>query len=119
MASNSGGAAPQNQATPAVTRSSTRVALALTTTNSLRGLQQLCLYTNTALLNMAHHMKLLTYAEYACSAYQRAATASEGEKVLQILNNFKEAGALREAALWKGATCSTTKQVWVRQHSAR
>lgn len=104
MASNSGGAAPQHQVTPALTRSGSRAASALLTTATLRGLQQLCLYTNTALPDMAHYMEMLTYAEYAYAATNVQLQRSEGEKVLIVPNTFKEAMALPEAARWKAAS---------------
>lgn len=67
VAFNSRGASPRNQVTPPVTRSSSRAASALLTTTTPRGLQQLCLYTNTTLPGVAHHMEMLTCAEYACA----------------------------------------------------
>ena len=51
-ASNSGGAPPQHQVTPAVTRGRSRAASALLSTAALRKLQQLCLHTNTAWLTI-------------------------------------------------------------------
>ena len=61
-------------------------------------------YTNTTLPDMAHHMEMLTYAEYAYAATNVQLHRSEGEKVSLIPNTFKEATALPEAARWKAAS---------------
>ena len=73
-------------------------ASALLSTVALRELPQLCLYTNTALPDMAHHMEMLTYAEYPHAATNVHQPRSEGENVLIIPNTFKEALTLPEAA---------------------
>ena len=90
MASNSGGAPPQHQVTPAVTRSRSKAASTILSTAALRKLQQLCLYNNTTLPDMAHHMEMLTYAEYAYAATNVKLQRSGGGKVLTIPNSFKE-----------------------------
>lgn len=43
-------------------------------------MQQLYLYTNTVLLDMAHHMEMLIYTEYANAATNMQLHQSEGEK---------------------------------------
>ena len=53
---------------------------------------------------MAHHMEMLTYAEYAYASTNVQLQRSEGEKILIIPNTFKEAMALPEAARCKAAS---------------
>ena len=87
-----------------MTRSTIRADLTLLPTAALRKLQELCLYTKTASPDMAHHMEMLTYAEYPHAATNVHQPRSEGEKVLIIPNTFKEAMVLPEAARWKAAS---------------
>ena len=53
-------------------------ASALLSTVALRELPQLCLYTNTALPDMAHHMQNSNVYGVCGWRYQRAATAFAG-----------------------------------------
>ena len=54
--------------------------------------------------DMAHYMKMLTYAEYAYATTNvQLKSRSEEEKVVVIPDTFKEAMGLPEAALWKAA----------------
>ena len=103
MPSNSRRAPPQNQVTSVVTRSGCRTTPALLTTATLCELQQLCLYTTTALLGMTHHMEILVYAEYTYAATNVQLQHSEGEKVLVTPNTLEVAMSLPETARRKAS----------------
>ena len=63
-------------------------------------MQKLALYTKEAMPDTAHCMETLTYAEYANAITNvKLKSRSEGEKVVEILNTFKEAIGLPEAVL--------------------
>ena len=96
IVSNSGGVLPQHRETPAMTRISSRADSALILTAALRELQQSRLCTNTALPDMAHHMKMLTYAEYAYAVIQ----LQRSDRGDVVPNTFKEAAAYPETARW-------------------
>ena len=88
--------------TPAVTRSkSSPENLQVMLSDGIPHImQKLALCTKEAMPDMAHHIKMLTYAEYAYAITNvKLKSRSEGEKVVEILNTFKEAIGLPEAVL--------------------
>lgn len=50
------------------------------TTTALRGQRQLCLDTNTAFPDMAHHTEVRTYAEYVYATTNVYLQRSEGRR---------------------------------------
>lgn len=104
MASNSGGAAPQNKATPAVTRSSKQGCFSAN--NNIRPART----TVTLSLNQhgingygAPHRNVMR-AEYAYATTNVQLQHSKGENISLASNSFKEVVALPEVARWKAAS---------------